>query len=197
MTEDSYNQTNINILKVFPTFILGKCRCGCNEDIELRLESGYLKRFVCGHSARGENNGHWKGGIQKHGKYKLILKKDHPNVKKDGTVYLHRFIYEKYYNCCLLKFAVIDHIDGNPSNNDISNLQPLYNSSHMKKHKPKMDITGFSCSKCKTTETYIYKDSPKWCNDRNGGYMCFKCYHVELYNLKVGKPSLLSPKANN
>jgi hypothetical protein len=95
-------------------------------------------------------------------------------------------------------WEVVDHINMDRQDNRPENLRLFSsNSAHISNHKPKMDTTGFSCSKCNTTETYIYRGFPKWCNDRNGGYMCFNCWHVEYYNLKVGKPSLLSPKVNN
>src|ERR1044072_3687901 len=38
------------------SFILGKCRCGCNEDITIRQNSGYLRRFISGHQMNGKHH---------------------------------------------------------------------------------------------------------------------------------------------
>ena len=47
---------------------------------------------------------------------------------------LHREIW-KHFNGEIPKGYVIHHIDGDPSNNDIANLQCLTQSEHMKLHK--------------------------------------------------------------
>ena len=47
---------------------------------------------------------------------------------------LHRLIYEDYYGVSLLSFVYIHHIDGNKSNNNINNLQPMYASDHQRMH---------------------------------------------------------------
>ena len=54
-----------------------------------------------------------------------------------GLVPEHRYVFEQYYKCCLLKTAIIHHIDGNGHNNDISNLQLTDRKNHKKlPHKP-------------------------------------------------------------
>ena len=47
---------------------------------------------------------------------------------------IHRIIYEKHYNCCLLPFIEIHHVDGNHSNNDITNLKPVTALEHYEIH---------------------------------------------------------------
>jgi hypothetical protein len=75
MTEDSYHRTNIKILKVFPRFILGKCRCGdCDEDIPIRSTDGTLKKIKYKHNPKGKNHYLYKQGIVKHGLYRYIKK---------------------------------------------------------------------------------------------------------------------------
>ncbi len=40
---------NIRVIRVFEPFIMGKCRCGCNEDIPIRGSSKCLRKFKFGH----------------------------------------------------------------------------------------------------------------------------------------------------
>lgn len=47
---------------------------------------------------------------------------------------IHRTIYEKHHNCCLLPFVEIHHIDGNHSNNNITNLKPVTVLEHYEIH---------------------------------------------------------------
>jgi hypothetical protein len=43
-------------------------------------------------------------------------------------------VYERYYKCSLLPWDIIHHIDGNRANNDISNLEPSFQSKHCGYH---------------------------------------------------------------
>ena len=47
---------------------------------------------------------------------------------------IHRIIYERYYNCCLLPYIEIHHIDGNSKNNAIENLIPVTALEHYEIH---------------------------------------------------------------
>jgi hypothetical protein len=53
---------------------------------------------------------------------------------KRKTTKIHRSIYEKYYNCCLLPYIEIHHIDGNHDNNSITNLLPVTATEHYEIH---------------------------------------------------------------
>jgi hypothetical protein len=58
-------------------------------------------------------------------------------VPDKGYVLEHRYVFEQYHKCCLLKTAVIHHIDGNGHNNNIDNLQLTDRKNHKKlPHKP-------------------------------------------------------------
>lgn len=48
---------------------------------------------------------------------------------------LHRLIYEDYHKVTLLSTTDIHHIDGNKTNNDISNLQALTHGQHSRLHE--------------------------------------------------------------
>lgn len=54
---------------------------------------------------------------------------------------LHRLIFEEHHRCTLLSHAIIHHIDGDKTNQDISNLQLMSNSEHTILHN---QIYGFT-----------------------------------------------------
>lgn len=86
-----------------------------------------------GHLIAGENNPMygrtgpdspaWRGGrkIREDG-YIMARNPDHP-LASDGYVLEHRLVMEQHLGRFLLPEEVVHHIDGNPSNNDINNLQ--------------------------------------------------------------------------
>lgn len=76
------------------------------------------------HSAPGAANGAWKGGryFDADG-YVLVWAPDHPAATKEGRVREHRLVMERELGRYLLATEVVDHIDGNRSNNDPSNLR--------------------------------------------------------------------------
>jgi hypothetical protein len=127
----------------FKSFILGFCACGCGTEIRIRSvhkNDCYLKRYVKGHISRidnyfsknifeGEKHWNWKNGTGTWNGYKNI-KVTNKKYKRE-----HREIYNKYYNCELLSYVVLHHIDGNKFNNEISNLQPMYRKQHCIIHK--------------------------------------------------------------
>ena len=60
------------------------------------------------------------------------------NYTKTGyitlTILEHRYVYEQYYNCCLLPWVHIHHKNGIKHDNRIENLQPLTASQHRNLH---------------------------------------------------------------
>lgn len=85
--------------------------------------------------ASGNKNHNWRGGKRtvKEG-YVLVYAPDHPNCHKDGTMYEHQIIMEKYIGRLLKKGEVVHHINGNRSDNRMENLMLLTNSDHAKLH---------------------------------------------------------------
>jgi hypothetical protein len=60
----------------------------------------------------------------------MVLKPDHQFSDKRGYVLEHRFVWEEYYNACLLPWTVIHHKNGIRDDNRIENLQALFNGEH-------------------------------------------------------------------
>lgn len=116
-----------------------KCLCGCGQEV-IQKYKWYKKRYIHGHNGKKEMNGNWKGGtyIDKRDGYMYIRLPNHPLVKGSNFKYYeyHRYVYEQYYNCILLPFVILHHIDNNKLNNSIENLQPMYRKDHLIHHNP-------------------------------------------------------------
>ena len=127
------------IIKIFESFILGKCRCGCNKDILHRDKRGYFKKFYVYHHRdfKNENHPQWKGGqyITERG-YKMIKKPDYFSSNKRGYVFEHVYVYQENYKCCILKWGKIHHKNNISTDNRIENLLLTNQSNHMKIHYP-------------------------------------------------------------
>ena len=74
----------------------------------------------------GEKHPNWKGGIKS--------RPDGYLRRSSDDKYVHRIIMENYLGRQLRDYEIVHHIDGNVSNNDISNLTVMTNSSHRKIH---------------------------------------------------------------
>ena len=57
---------------------------------------------------------------------------EHDMKRKNSKI--HRIIYERHYNCCLLPYIEIHHVDGNSKNNAIENLKPVTALEHYEIH---------------------------------------------------------------
>jgi hypothetical protein len=58
---------------------------------------------------------------------------------KSKSKKIYRKIYEEHYQCCLLPYIEIHHIDGNHKNNSIENLVPVTALEHYEIHKSQGD----------------------------------------------------------
>ena len=80
-----------------------------------------------------ESHKYTKFGLAKindKGYYVITSQKEGNNGK-----YLHRLIFEDFYQIKLLEDTVIHHEDGNPLNNEIWNLVPMTRAEHNTIHK--------------------------------------------------------------
>ena len=72
----------------------------------------------------GEDNPAWNGGVHiAHNGYRFLRRPDHPQANQAGYVQEHRLVVEEHLGRYLLPTEVVHHIDGNPANNSIENLE--------------------------------------------------------------------------
>ena len=96
------------------------------------------------------------------------------NDKSSKIISYPRYIMEKHLGRYLEKDEQVDHIDGNPSNNDISNLQILKFKEHQKLDALRNEDIEVSCTYCE--KKFIISGNK--INDRNrkdrhqSGYFC-------------------------
>lgn len=85
----------------------------------------------------GKNNPNYKNGkyINTHGYIEIYLPNHPKNVK--GYVKEHRYIYEQYYNCCLLPKTIIHHKNEIKTDNRIENLEAMSKKQHSVHHNKK------------------------------------------------------------
>jgi fido (protein-threonine AMPylation protein) len=99
-----------------------------------QLVSNLLKRngvkvlIQWNNAPSGKRHNRWKGGIRYIGKYKHIKMLGHNLARADGYVPEHRLLMQEKLGRPLSKEEVVHHADGNPLNNDISNLKLYLNN---------------------------------------------------------------------
>jgi hypothetical protein len=176
------------VLKVYPSFILGFCKCGCGGEFPLRSKSrGELRTYIVGHNGKMENNYFWQGGVTvREGKYLAVKKHGHPNADAQGYIRLHRLIMVEYIGRPLKENEEVHHKDGNTFNNDLSNLELLDHNVHSSISATK-DHGDRNCLECGTDKTYMKKDNrtgkyyPWWYELGNNKWLCRNCGRRRKY----------------
>lgn len=114
---------------------LCRCECGNLKEVNLtHLRADKIKSCGCStfrwhrlHS--GDKNPNWKGGRRKEtGGYIEVYLPTHPKARQNGYIKEHRLVMEKHLGRLLLDCENVHHINGDKSNNNISNLE-LWNVS--------------------------------------------------------------------
>lgn len=106
-------------------------------DCGVSIYPGSIRCKPCNYKYRIlEKNSNWRGGRIESGKgsYVLIKEPSHPNAIKNGYVPEHRKVMADFLGRALETTEHVHHKDGNKLNNNISNLEILSASEHMKHH---------------------------------------------------------------
>jgi hypothetical protein len=105
---------------------------GCNaETVRSRLIELGLPCLEA--KARPEHNYFWKGGyaVDEDG-YILVKMRNHPHMNNLGYVRQHRLVMEQVLGRCLSPDEVVDHVNGDTSDNRPENLRVFpANSEHL------------------------------------------------------------------
>jgi hypothetical protein len=157
-----------------------QCECGrCNKVIFKRDKSRRIREYAHNHHLFGPNNSNWNGGIRYRYNYRYLLMPDYPRAGVDGYVVEHVYVYEQFHKVCILPWSEIHHIDPVREGwclNLPFNLMAVMKSEHRTLDRTK-NMNGWSCSKCKSYETYIKPNGrPMWYYDKDDNRLCKKCY---------------------
>lgn len=112
------------------------------RELGLDVQDEQVRRFMKKHNIKRQNRGaqpgekhrDWKGGrITDKDGYILILKPDHPHANSNGYIREHRLVMEEHLGRHLRPEEVVHHINQNPADNRIENLE-VYdsNNKHLK-----------------------------------------------------------------
>lgn len=85
----------------------------------------------------GEKNPMWNGGktVDKHGYILVKAPDNHPFANRHGYIRLHRLAMEQKLGRYLQPNEVVHHIDGNPANNDLENLELFEENGYHLRHE--------------------------------------------------------------
>jgi len=113
----------------------------------------------------------------------------YPNRPKT-TVSYPKFLMEQHLGRYFKKNETVDHIDRNPLNNDLSNLQILMRSDHAKLDVVRRKEQIFICPFCKKTFTLsgknLYDAQYNYERNKSGPY-CSRSCSGKASHIKGGK----------
>ena len=160
-----------------------ECADNCGGILFLKNKNWKYRKYISGHQfffRKGSKNPSWKGGIKfdGHGYLEIKLYGHHLSNIHDYAK-LHRFVYEYFHKCCLLKWSDVHHINGIKTDNHKGNLMAMTKAKHTIIHNisgEKIDRSNRFCLECNSRTTEINNEGcPNWYRYQNG-FSCALCY---------------------
>lgn len=112
--------------------------------------------------------------------------------KKKTTISYPKYLMELNLNRYLSEEETIQHLDGNPLNNDLSNLTILNRSEHSKTDAIRVNDVILTCQWC--NKNFLVKGSKlrqRLRSDRNSNSFCSKqCSGKYGQSVQIGNPRL-------
>ena len=106
--------------------------CGCEFECRPSDPKRACSDRCAGLSRRGERNPKFNGGLSESEGRTVI-------VHRDGTwTFYYRALMEAHLGRELLPSEVVHHINGDPTDDRIENLQVLSRAAHMEIHRPEL-----------------------------------------------------------
>ena len=185
------------VIKIYESFILGFCKCGCSTEIPL-ITSNSLKTYIKGHHNRrrignkhpnfGKRPYNYNGGFKRDG-YNFIYASDHPNSNKNGEIGLHIYNYttrNEVLFCCMLSHGIVHHIIpvNKGGSDELHNLKGTTRKLHPKEHIQNKSNRRCSNPDCKDPYRKLRKTKTEnWYGDEIIGWLCNICYMKKWRNL--------------
>lgn len=112
------------------------CSRSCSMPVTNKAlkKAGEVTRFVEGQEAHNKQGYTYTIARKGGNKYRLILKPEHPLANKRGYVREHRLVMSEHLGRPLSDDEVVHHIDENPMNNSIDNLELMSGADHRRIH---------------------------------------------------------------
>lgn len=164
------------VLRIFESFVLGFCKCGCNQEIIRIRTSKTLRRFIKGHHIQGNTHPNWRGGrYLTNSGYWVVWYPNHPFCDSRDYVFEHRLVVEEREGRYLTKKEVVHHINGITWDNRSENLELFSGNGEHLRSELTIDKTNRFCLLC-GEKTYVNKYGHEYWYMYKTGFICRKCY---------------------
>ncbi len=107
----------------------------------------------------GERHTNWKGGRVKVGRYWYVFDPENPMATRRGYVAEHRKAVSDAIGRPLLPTEAVHHIDANPENNELSNLELFQSNALHLRHELSGRVPNWTPEGLKRMEAGVLKSS--------------------------------------
>lgn len=111
--------------------------------------------------------------------YLCLFLPNHPEAMRNGYVRVHRMVMADHLGRKLLPTEEVHHKDGNPTNNDLSNLELIDGGEHTRLHKKGKPLPRRNAKLC------WFQSCETLTGSKYG--LCTKHYRLQWGRLKHGR----------